>query len=77
MGHKMTEFEVVNIATGFASRRLTWPPEFTRAFKDPSEPNEWVVHFKSTPPGQPLMDPSVLIVIVDIDIGQARWFAVL
>jgi hypothetical protein len=77
VGQKMTEFEAVNIATAFASRHLSGPPEFAGALRDPMESNEWVVHFNSTPAGRPLMDPSTFIVIVDMDTRQARWFVVL
>jgi hypothetical protein len=76
VGHKLTRFEAINIATAFAARQLSWPPEFAGALKDPSDPNEWVVHFKSTPPDSPLlvMDPTTLIVIVDETTRRARWF---
>ncbi len=79
MGHKLTEFEAVNIATAFAARQLRWAPEFVEVLKDPSDPNEWVVHFKSTPPNSPLlmMDPSTLIVIVNVPTRQSRWFPTL
>lgn len=77
MGHNMTEAEAVNIATAFAQRDLEWLPEFAGAMKRRSHPNEWAIHFKSTPPGAPLMDPATVIVIVDEDTRQARWFPVL
>ena len=77
MGHKMTEGEAVNIATAFASRQLSWSPEFAWSLKSPLEPDEWVIHFKSARPGDPLMDPSTIIVIVDVSTRHARWFVVL
>lgn len=77
MGHKMTEAEAVNIATAFAHRELGRLPEFAGALKHPVQAQEWVVRCTSTPPGAPLMDPATIIVIVDEDTRQARWFPVL